>query len=204
MRYESYSKLKFSNKDRVLTVTIDSGAQMNAVNDDLHRELAQVFTDLQNDPECDIVILTGAGDAFCAGGDMTWFQEMIDDPRRFRSIAPDGKRIVFSLRIPLQSFRFHFLYCFFKFSKHHVTIRVPRNISSSIIILSRQNYYAGFIIFSNRQTINILNNKNLTFIIFKWWQTFFLLTLSIISVIFSAHGHVQVFPRIKCEAHIFL
>lgn len=97
MKYQSYSSLRFSNTDRVLTVTIDSGARMNAVNDDLHRELAQVFTDVQNDPDCDIVVLTGAGDAFCAGGDMEWFQEMIDDPRRFRSIAPEGKRIVFSL-----------------------------------------------------------------------------------------------------------
>ncbi len=35
--------------------------------------------------------------AFCAGGDMRWFQSMIDEPARFRAIAPAAKRIVFSL-----------------------------------------------------------------------------------------------------------
>jgi enoyl-CoA hydratase len=97
MHFVGYKTLKFSYHDRVLTVTIDSGAPMNAVNHDLHAELARIFNDLQRDPDSDVVILTGEGRGFCAGGDMDWFREMIDDPRKFRDIGPDAKRIVFSM-----------------------------------------------------------------------------------------------------------
>lgn len=97
MEYVGYNTLKFTCANRVLTVTIDSGAPMNAVNHDLHVDLARVFVDVQSDPDCDIVVLTGEGRSFCAGGDMDWFQEMIDDPSKFRDIGPDAKKIVFSM-----------------------------------------------------------------------------------------------------------
>jgi len=44
-----------------------------------------------------LVILTGAGENFCAGGDIEWMQEMIDDPSSFEKTAREGKQIVFSL-----------------------------------------------------------------------------------------------------------
>jgi enoyl-CoA hydratase len=97
MEYQHYKTLRFDYEGRVLTVTIDAPGPVNAVNDHLHHDLSRVFSDLQGDPDCDIIVLTGSGRAFCAGGDMDWFQEMIDDPRKFRAIGPDAKRIVFSL-----------------------------------------------------------------------------------------------------------
>ena len=97
MEYQHYETLRFDYEGRVLTVTIDAPGPVNAVNDRLHHELSRVFTDLQGDSDCDIIVLTGSGRAFCAGGDMDWFQEMIDDPRKFRAIGPEAKRIVFSL-----------------------------------------------------------------------------------------------------------
>ena len=97
MDYTRYKALNFTHHDRVLTVSIDSGAPLNAVTHDLHLELSRVSVDVQNDDECDLIVLTGEGPGFCAGGDMGWFQEMIDDQSKFRDIAPDAKRIVFSL-----------------------------------------------------------------------------------------------------------
>lgn len=97
MEYQNYETLGFDYEGRVLTVTIDAPGPVNAVNDALHSELARVFIDLQSDQDCDIIVLTGSGRTFCAGGDMDWFQEMIDDPGKFRAIGPDAKRIVFSL-----------------------------------------------------------------------------------------------------------
>ena len=93
----SYTTMRFNREGRILWITLDSGAPLNGVNDPMHHELARVFTDAARDPDSDLVILTGEGRAFCAGGDMDWFQEMIDDPTGFRAIAPDAKRIVFSL-----------------------------------------------------------------------------------------------------------
>ena len=70
---------------------------MNAVNARMHEELGRVFLDLQKDEESDLIVLTGSGRAFCAGGDMDWFDDMIANPAKFRAIAPEGKRIVTTL-----------------------------------------------------------------------------------------------------------
>ena len=93
MNFDNYERLKFEWRARVLWVTIDAGP-MNAVDFELHEELGQVFYDVQSDENSDLIVITGAGRAFCAGGDMDWFQEMIDDPAKFRGITVDAKRIV--------------------------------------------------------------------------------------------------------------
>ena len=97
MTLDSYSAIRFARRGRVLWATLDSAGAMNPVDEALHGELARVFPDLDRDPESDVIVLTGAGRAFCAGGDMAWFQRMIDDPERFRAIAPDAKRIISGL-----------------------------------------------------------------------------------------------------------
>ncbi len=96
MSFDGYQRIKFEHRGRVLWVTMDAGP-MNAVDFFLHEELARVFYDAQADEASDLIVLTGAGRAFCAGGDMDWFQEMIDDPAKFRGITVDAKRIVNSL-----------------------------------------------------------------------------------------------------------
>ncbi len=94
MDFTGYSRLKFDYAGRVLRVTIAGEGAMNAVDNPMHEELARVFPELQRDPDRDVIVLTGEGRAFCAGGDMDWFQAMIDDPSGFRRIAPDAKRII--------------------------------------------------------------------------------------------------------------
>ncbi len=97
MMFDDYTSLKFALDGRVLRVTIAGNAPMNGVDHAMHTELARLFDDLQRDPDSDLIVLTGEGRAFCAGGDMGWFQDMIDDPTRFRAIAPDAKRIITGL-----------------------------------------------------------------------------------------------------------
>lgn len=96
MTFEGYRRFGFSRQGRVLTIAIEGNA-VNAVDEAMHEDLARVFVDAQRDPDSDIIVLTGRGRAFCAGGDFDWFREQIDDPRRFRDIGHDAKRIVFSL-----------------------------------------------------------------------------------------------------------
>jgi enoyl-CoA hydratase len=95
--YDGYRTLRFERRGRVLRVTIDRPEVLNAVDDDMHEDLSRVFEEINRDEGCDVVVLTGAGKAFCAGGDAHWLQGMIDEPARFRAIAPAAKRIVFSL-----------------------------------------------------------------------------------------------------------
>jgi enoyl-CoA hydratase len=92
-----YTRFEFARVGRVLTAAIAAPGPVNGVDERLHEELARVFTDLQHDEESDLIVLTGKGRAFCAGGDFDWFKEQIADPRRFRAIGWDAKRIVTSL-----------------------------------------------------------------------------------------------------------
>jgi enoyl-CoA hydratase len=97
MDFAGYSRFTFARNGRILTATITGNNPVNGVDALMHDELARVFTDLQHDPDSDIIILNGAGRAFCAGGDFAWFDEQIADPRKFRDIGWDAKRIVTSL-----------------------------------------------------------------------------------------------------------
>ena len=72
INYKKYKALKIKRSDRILTITINRPDDMNAVNEQLHSEFATIFLDAEYDNEIDIIILTGAGKSFCAGGDLKW------------------------------------------------------------------------------------------------------------------------------------
>ncbi len=99
--FAAYQRFRFSRgegaRSRVLTATITGPNPVNGVDALMHAEMGRVFTDLQHDPDSDIIVLTGAGRAFCAGGDFDWFEEQIAHPHRFRDIGWEAKRIVTSL-----------------------------------------------------------------------------------------------------------
>lgn len=97
MRFSDYQAITFARRGRILEATLNRPEKLNAIDEGLHTELAQLFSDISNDPDCDVAILTGAGRAFSAGGDIGWMQSMIDEPRRFEKTAREGKQIVFSL-----------------------------------------------------------------------------------------------------------
>ncbi|MBP1847264.1 enoyl-CoA hydratase [Rhizobium petrolearium] len=97
MTYESYRELGLEIRDRVLTITLNRPDKANAVNEPMHEELARIFQDAALDDDVDVIVLTGAGRAFSAGGDVDWFQKMIDQPSAFEKTAAEGRRIVFSM-----------------------------------------------------------------------------------------------------------
>lgn len=97
MNQQHYHAITFSRRGRVLTLTMNRPESLNAVNAVLHEELSRVFTDAAKDPDSDIIVLTGAGRAFCAGGDVDWMQDAIDNPDSFETTVAEAKAIVFSL-----------------------------------------------------------------------------------------------------------
>ena len=96
MKFEDYKTISFRRDGKVLTVTLNRPDVLNAVNGDLHTELSTVFQDVATDP-ADIIVLTGAGRAFCAGGDIDWMQSGIDNPHGFDSVVFEAKKIIFGL-----------------------------------------------------------------------------------------------------------
>jgi enoyl-CoA hydratase len=68
--YGRYEFIKVEKAERVATVTLNRPDRLNAVNPGLHHELMTIWRDLAEDREVNAIILTGAGRAFCAGGDV--------------------------------------------------------------------------------------------------------------------------------------
>ncbi|HEU5345477.1 MAG TPA: enoyl-CoA hydratase family protein [Ktedonobacterales bacterium] len=56
--------------DGIATVTFNRTDKLNALTFEVYAQLRQLFDDLRYDDAVKVVILTGAGDAFCSGGDV--------------------------------------------------------------------------------------------------------------------------------------
>jgi 2-(1,2-epoxy-1,2-dihydrophenyl)acetyl-CoA isomerase len=68
-----YSTLRFAVRDHVATVTLDRPETFNALDEAMARDLLGVALRCRADREIRAVVLTGAGEAFCAGGDLRSF-----------------------------------------------------------------------------------------------------------------------------------
>ncbi len=70
MNYGDYEFLKVETVDRVATLTLNRPDSLNAITSRMHHELENVWLDLRADRDINVILLTGAGRAFCAGGDV--------------------------------------------------------------------------------------------------------------------------------------
>jgi enoyl-CoA hydratase len=80
-----------------MTVTLNVPEAMNAFTPGLHNAMSRIWSDIHDDPEVDVVVLTGAGRAFSAGGNVVAMQKKIDDPAQWDEIVPEAKRIIFRM-----------------------------------------------------------------------------------------------------------
>lgn len=95
--YSRYKQLLFKRDGRVLTITMNDPDHLNAAGKLMHFELSHVFNDVADDEDTDVVILTGAGRAFSAGGDIAHMQTSTDEPHYFYRSITEGKRTVMSM-----------------------------------------------------------------------------------------------------------
>lgn len=92
-----YKTLELSREGRLLTIAMNRPEQLNAINLCLHEELAEVFTFAATDEHSDVVVFTGNGRAFSAGGDMDHLQNNAQNPDLFDEEVRLAKRIVFAM-----------------------------------------------------------------------------------------------------------
>lgn len=75
--------LEISRHDAISRVILNRPDRLNALNVRMGVELLQVLEDCDRDPEIRVVVLTGAGRAFCAGDDLRGMDEPGETPRRY-------------------------------------------------------------------------------------------------------------------------
>lgn len=94
---QGFKNLTLSRRGRIVTITLDRPACLNAFDASLHTEFAQAIAEVAQDPHSDVVILTGNGRAFSAGGDLAWQQRAADNPESFEVTVREAKQIVFGM-----------------------------------------------------------------------------------------------------------
>lgn len=70
MDYSSYTCILVERVDNILRLTLNRPNRLNAITPVMHTELTNLFADIRRDREAEVVTITGAGRAFCAGADL--------------------------------------------------------------------------------------------------------------------------------------
>jgi enoyl-CoA hydratase len=98
VNHDDFEFLRFERLDgHILLVTIDRpNDALNAVNEQMHDELTQLFPVLQAEREARCIVLTGSGSTFSAGGDFDWFPAL-QEPGRLDPLRQDGKNLIWDL-----------------------------------------------------------------------------------------------------------
>jgi enoyl-CoA hydratase len=98
MDYADYRHLTFDlDADGVLLITINRPEVMNATNARLHWELTQAWLTVDADPAARVALITGAGKAFSAGGDLEWVEEMAGNPEALARTMREASDLVYRL-----------------------------------------------------------------------------------------------------------
>ena len=68
--------VNYSVADRIATITLDRPEKRNALNAQVVTELQNAFTRAADDDGAKVIVLAAAGEAFCAGADLAYLQEL--------------------------------------------------------------------------------------------------------------------------------
>lgn len=98
MDYSGYRQLEFSRRENgILLITLNRPEKYNATDEGMHTELAKVWRDVSDDPETRVAVVTGAGKAFSAGGDLGMVQRMAGDHDRVSHMLSEMSDLVYNL-----------------------------------------------------------------------------------------------------------
>ncbi|WP_371778590.1 enoyl-CoA hydratase/isomerase family protein [Streptosporangium subroseum] len=95
---KNYEKLKTDwVADGVLRIVISEPRRLNAVDMTGHRELAEIWRDVDRDDEVRAVVIRGEGEAFSAGGDLSMIEEMMRDHGTRMRVFTEARDIVYNV-----------------------------------------------------------------------------------------------------------
>jgi len=93
-----YHRLKFSRPyEGVLEVILSNPGRLNAADSQMHRELANVWRDIDADETIGAVLVRGEGGAFSSGGDFEMIEEMIGDYQVLLRVWKEARDLVYGV-----------------------------------------------------------------------------------------------------------
>jgi enoyl-CoA hydratase len=95
--FATYRHIRFRRTGRVLTIEMNRPEVKNAANIRMHNELSRVFADAQRDEGSDLLVLTGAGDAFSSGGDIRAMRDKIADRTLWNDTVNEARALFYSI-----------------------------------------------------------------------------------------------------------
>ena len=79
-RYEQFASLQINRpEEHLLELVLSTPGKLNAVDHEMHRDLAHIWPVIDADPDTRVVLVRGEGKAFSAGGDLNLVSDMADD-----------------------------------------------------------------------------------------------------------------------------
>ena len=97
MEFENYETLLVEREENVLTITLNNPDKLNATSPLMHEEILRVFRELEGRHDLDVVVITGAGRAFSAGGEIAHNLTVNADQHLVMKEMSAAKRVVTGL-----------------------------------------------------------------------------------------------------------
>lgn len=96
--YANYTSLKFNRPESgVLEVILSAPKKLNALDAGGHRELAEVWRDIDRDPDTSAVLLRGEGGNLSAGGDLAMVEDMTNDFETRARVWKEASDLVYNV-----------------------------------------------------------------------------------------------------------
>jgi enoyl-CoA hydratase len=98
MEYAGYEQLDFERRDHgILVITLNRPDKYNAADENMHSELSRVWADISRDPETNVAVVTGAGKAFSAGGDLAMVERLSGNFDRVAHMISEMSDLVYNM-----------------------------------------------------------------------------------------------------------
>ena len=82
---KTYETLLVKTENGLTTITLNRPEKRNAMSPQLHKDMYGLLNEIRYDKDTRVIILTGAGESFCAGQDLKqYFLEMDSQPASVR------------------------------------------------------------------------------------------------------------------------
>ena len=95
-----YENIILSEREGIFTISLNRPEKLNAFIGHMRRDLAEALEHAGSDRTIRVVIITGMGRAFCAGGDINFMADLMKqgDSEEFARILGAGRRVITAIR----------------------------------------------------------------------------------------------------------